>query len=235
MSDITSNQTPPQDPSDAAMNAAASPPDNTPTHRGRTVAGLAAAMAIVTVAHLGALGWLFFQHLRSLSSGEIIQVYVMDVDQQDFVYGNELDLTYTFGLFSLAEIGGSDSFLPGDTAYVVLSPIQDLVHGTIWTPRRVENTQPQTLGDFDVVLKGTVTRLEQTRASLREGRPPTITIRYGIEYYEVTPAAEDYFNQDGAVPGGLIAVEISVSKANRPYRRGLLRLDGDLVDPPGLI
>jgi uncharacterized membrane-anchored protein len=135
-----------------------------------------AALTVVAGLQTLVIGWMVWDRVNLLSSGREIRAAVVPVDPRDIFRGDYVILSYAFT--SNADVALPDGTRTGDTVFALLKPQGPAE----WTLNSVAPTEPETVAEGDVVLKGIV---DNARRGIGNGPATVGRLRFGIERFYV--------------------------------------------------
>jgi uncharacterized membrane-anchored protein len=135
-----------------------------------------------------------------VSGGTEIVLRTVPVDPRDLLRGQYVALRYEISTVRPELVrGGAAALRPGESVYVVLED-----RGDAWEAREVGRERPSA-GTF---VRGTVT-----------GGGPSLSLRYGIESYFVTP--ERARELEASARRGMLRMRVAVDREGHAVLRGV--------------
>ncbi len=165
---------------------------------------LPARLALLFVLQAGILGWMIWDRVRILETGQTVRLAVDPIDPRDIFRGYYVTLNYEISRVRPSLVGSTDDFLRDDIVYVSLAEDPDglwQATGISRTQQQVQPGQVTIAGRVTYVRPGSVTSTAD--AELGCANPcQMVVVRYGIEqYFTQQDAAKEIelARQDGDV------------------------------------
>jgi uncharacterized membrane-anchored protein len=186
-----------------------------------------ARLLLLFVLQAGILGWMIWDRVQILETGQTVRLAVEPVDPRDIFRGYYVTLNYEISRIRPTLVGSDDDFAKDDIVYVSLKEGTDGLWQVAGISQTLQETQPGQVtiaGRVTYARSGSVT--STVDAELGCANPcQMVVVRYGIEQYFTQQDASR--NIELARQGGEVEILAAVNTSGTAAIKGII-VDGIL-------